>query len=313
MNQDQQGPPAGAVVVGVALDGSQAALRFAADQACRTHSPLHLVHVFHLSSADAYAGLLPAMREAADQAFAQAMEHARHLAEGQVPVTGERVLGGRVVATLVDRASRGSMLVLEHRRLSPVRRLVTGSTVAGVASRCDVPVASVPEGWTGGTTEGVVIVGVQNAEESPSLIGRGMLEARAREASVMVLHAWHIGGGYDPVVADADFRAEQDRRFNRQLAPALDAARADFPGDPLRLKIQHEDPGSALLARADRARLLVIGARHHLLPFGSHVGPVARAVLQHATVPVVLQPVVPLGAAATSDDAARASRVVQLA
>lgn len=310
-SQIDQGPPAGAVVIGVSLDGSPAALGFAADQACRTHAPLHLVHVLHLSSGDAYAGVLPAIREAADEALAQAVDKARELVEEQVPVTGERVLGGRVVNTLVDRAARGSMLVLEHRRLSPIRRFVTGSTVAGVAGRCQVPVISVPEGWTPETAGAVVVVGVQNADEAASLIYRGMLEARVRETRVEVLHAWFIGGGYDSVVADPAFRAEEERRLRRELAPALDAARAAVPDVPLRLTVQHEDPAEALLALGSSSQLVVMGTRHHLLPLASHVGPVTRTVLQHASFPVLLEPAAPLGSASTAGESDLALGVAQ--
>lgn len=308
-NQNHPAPPAGAVVVGIALDGYQAALVFAADEASRTHSPLHLLHVLQLSSAEAYAGVLQGAREAADQALAQALADARDLVDGQVPVTGEQVVGEPLVAALLDRASRGSMLVLEHRRLGPLRRFVTGSTVAVVASRSAVPVVSVPEGWTPGTKEGVVTVGVQDADGCAPLIRRGLLEARTRGASVEVVNAWHIGGGYDTVVSDRDFRTTAERRIGREMAPALEVARTEVPGVPLRLRVQHADPADALLASGSSSQLLVIGRRHHLLPIGSHVGPVARAILQHATVPVLLEPATPRKVRVTQT--VLASRVVQ--
>jgi nucleotide-binding universal stress UspA family protein len=155
-SQNHQGPPAGAVVVGIALDGSDAALTFAADEACRTHSPLHVVHVLQISGAEAYAGVPQGAYEAADATVAQGLARARELVDGQVPVTAERVDDSWLVADLVDRASRGSMLVMQHRRQSPLRRLVTGSVVAGVASRCAVPVVSVPEGWRQDSSEAVL-------------------------------------------------------------------------------------------------------------------------------------------------------------
>jgi nucleotide-binding universal stress UspA family protein len=34
----------------------------------------------------------------------------------------------------------------------------------------------------------------------------------------------------------------------------------------------------------------VIGRRHHLLPLGTHLGPVARAALAHSTCPVLITP-----------------------
>ena len=310
-SQNHQGPPAGAIVVGLALDGSEAALTFAADEACRTHSPLHLVHVLRISGAEAYAGVLQGAFEAADATVAQGVARARELVDGQVPVTAERVDGGWLLVDLVDRASRGSMLVMQHRRLSPLHRLVTGSIVSGVASRCTVPVVSVPEGWRPEPSEAVVTVGVQDAEEAEPLIRRGLVEARARGARVEVLSAWHIDGGYDSVVADRQFRAEKRSRITRDLAPALAAACGEVPGVPVRLRIEHAVPVQALLAAAQSSQLLVIGRRHHLLPLGSHLGPVARAVLRHSTAPVLLNPESPLDIPVPVDEPAANPRVVQ--
>ena len=295
------GPPAGAIVVGLDLDGSESALTFAAQEACRTHSPLHLVHVLRISGSEAYAGVVQGAFEAADAAVDNALVRARELVDGQVPVTAERVDDGWLVANLVDRGSRGAMVVLEHRRLGRLRRVVTGSTVAGVAARCRVPVVSVPEGWRPGRPEAVVTVGVQDVDEAESLIRRGLIEARKRAARVVVLHAWYLEGGYDPVVADREYRAERKEHVTLELTPAIDAARAEFPDVPVQLWVRHALTTGALVDCASSSELLVIGRRHHLLPLGSHLGPVARAVLQHSTAPVLLNPETPAAVPVVAD------------
>jgi nucleotide-binding universal stress UspA family protein len=290
---DAVGPPEGAVVVGIDLDGSPSALAFAAEEAVRTLCALHLVHVVRISGPEAYVGAVEGAYEAADASVRLALEHARELVADRVPVTVEQVDGGGLVADLVDRGERGSMLVLEHRRLSRIRRFVTGSVVSGAAARCPVPLVSVPQGWRPTVTESVVTVGVQDADEAASLIRRGLVEARARGARVEVLHAWYLGGGYDPVVIDSEVLAEQEHRVAQSLAPAIDVASREVPGVPHRLRVQHSEPTAALLERAASSQLLVIGRRHHLLPLGSHLGPVARTVLHHCTAPVLLNPETP--------------------
>jgi nucleotide-binding universal stress UspA family protein len=172
-------------------------------------------------------------------------------------------------------------------------------------------VVSVPEGWQPGTTEAVVTVGVQDPQEAHSLIRRGLVEARARDARVVVLHAWYVEGGYDSVVADRDFRAEQKRRTTQELTPAIVAARAEIPDVPVQLWVRHAPPAGALIDSASSSELLVIGRRHHLLPLGSHLGPVARAVLQHSTCPVVLNPETPREVPVVARDAAVVRGVVQ--
>jgi nucleotide-binding universal stress UspA family protein len=308
--QNHSGPPVGAVVVGIAADGSEAALTFAADEACRTHRPLHLVHVLRISGAEAYAGVLQGAFDAAEATLAQGVALARELVEGQVPVTGERVDDGWVVADLVDRASRGSMLVLQHRRQSSLHRLVTGSIVAVVASRCAVPVVSVPEGWRPEASEAFVTVGVQDADEAEALIRGGLIEAQARGARLEVLSVSRVDGAFDSVVADRQFRADNETRITHALAPALAAACSEVPGVPAQLRIEHAVPVQALLAHGQSSQLLVIGRRHHLLPLGSHLGPTARAVLQHSTAPVLLSPEGVLDVPVAADDVV-APRAVQ--
>jgi nucleotide-binding universal stress UspA family protein len=305
------GPPPGAIVVGLDLDGSDSALTFAAQEACRTHSPLHLVHVLRISGAEAYAGVAQGAFEAADAAVDNALIRARELVEGQVPVTAERVDDGWLVADLVDRASRGAMLVMEHHRLGRLRRVVTGSIVAGTAARCRVPVVSVPEGWRHGRREEVVTGGVQDVDEAESLIRRGLVEAQKRDAQVVVLHAWYLEGGYDSLVADREYRAEQEQRVALKLAPAIAAAHAEVPDVPLRLWVRHALPPGALIDCGSSSQLLVIGRRHHRLPLGSHLGPVARAVLQHSTGPVLLNPESAREVPVAVDDAACLSTLVQ--
>jgi hypothetical protein len=80
---------------------------------------------------------------------------------------------------------------------------------------------------------------------------------------------------------------------------------------PLRLRVQHAVPAEALLARGASSQLLVIGRRHHLLPLGSHLGPVARAVLHYGIEPVLLNPETPREVRVTAGDAADPSRVLQ--
>ena len=47
-------------------------------------------------------------------------------------------------------------------------------------------------------------------------------------------------------------------------------------------------PADVLLETSAGAQLLVVGRHDPLLPIGSHIGPVTRAVLREATCPVLL-------------------------
>jgi nucleotide-binding universal stress UspA family protein len=298
------GPPEGAVIVGVGLDRTDAAIHFAAAEACLTGRPLHLLHVLRLSPAQADPWILEGAADAADEALEQALALAEEQTAGRVPVTAERIDDGRLVADIVRRTHAATVLVLQHRRLSRWERLVTGSTVAGVASRCAVPVVSVPDDWTPLlSAPRAVTVGVQVAEEAGPLLRRALEMARHRDASVVVLHAWWLTGGYDSVVADHAYIAKQAHAFNGALAPTVAAARAEFADVPVSVRVQHDPPVKALLDAVTGSQLLVIGRRHHELPLGSHLGPVARAVLRDAAGPVLVNPELPLSVPESTDEA----------
>jgi len=288
---DPRTAPAGAIVVGVGLGDVDAALAYAADVARRTRRPLHLLHVLRVSGAEAYAGVYQAALEAADEALEAAVKRANDMVEGAVPVTSERCDDGWLVADLADHAVDAYVMVLQHRRLSRWHRLVTGSTVASLAARCAVPVVSVPEDWTPGASAApVVTVAVQDPEEAISLVRQALEEAATRDARVVVLHAWWLYGGYDSVVSDREFRAEQERDVRARLAPALEAAAKEHPEIPLTVEVRHAPPVEVLLEASATSQVLVLGRRHHRLPFGSHLGPVTRAVLRDAPGPVLVCP-----------------------
>jgi nucleotide-binding universal stress UspA family protein len=299
-------PPTGAVAVGVGLDDATAAITWAAAEACRSHRPLHLVHALRVSAAEAYAAVYQGAFEAADERLQEALAQARLLVDGQVPVTAERIDDGWLTFQLTEHMADAAMVVLQHRRMGRWQRLVAGSTVAGVAARCPVPVVSVPEGWTPTeTTDPVVSVGVQDQEDAAPLIRQALRMAAEGEARVVVIHAWWLYGGYDSVVADEKFCERREREAMEQIMPGLELARRDFPAVPLTLDVQHATPVTALLDAATDSQLVVLGRRHHRLPIGSHLGPVTRSVLRDSGGPVLVHPELRVAEEVTTDDLGR--------
>lgn len=298
-------PPQGAVVVGVSLDGADAAITFAAEEARLTHRPLHLLHALRVSAADAYAGVYSNAVQTADEVLESAVRTARALAAGEVPVTAERVDDAWLTRAFSDHVRDCGLVVLQHRGLSRWQRVVAGSTVSGVAARCPIPVVSVPEAWTPDPdAERVVSVGVQDGDEARPLVRHALQLAQERDARVVVVHAWWLYGGYDSLVADERFRAERERDALERIQPGIEAARRDFPDVPLTIDIQHATPVTALRDATADSLLVVIGRRHHRLPLGSHLGPVSRAVLRDATGPVLVHPELPVAQRAEAEDTA---------
>jgi len=168
--------------------------------------------------------------------------------------------------------------------------MVTGSTVNAVAAKTTVPVVSVPEGWTRREEASVVTVGLQDGQEAAALLRAGFEEARLRHARLSAIHTWWLDTDWEPSSLDQEYRSDRDASTRRELGPILDGIHMQFPEVKASLEVWNAPPADALLDAARESELLVVGRRHHLLPLGSHLGPVTRAVLAHGDCPVYLTP-----------------------
>jgi nucleotide-binding universal stress UspA family protein len=283
--------PANAIVVAVGYHGCDAAVEFAVAEAERAKSPIHLLQVTDLPDTAEYAGVFSPTMHDAEAALEQALAHARKLAgDSGIAVTGERAEDRNYIHSLVRHADQGQMMILQHRRIGALKRVVTGSTTNGVAARAAVPVISVPEDWSPSTDSSVVTVAVQDAGEASEILRAGFEQAQSRRASLVVLHAWWLANGYDVVVVDETMRRKWEERARSELTPAIDELKTEFPDVEVAVEVRHAPPTEALLDAAERSALLVIGRRHHLLPLGSHLGPHARATLNYSACPVLVVP-----------------------
>jgi len=298
-----------AIVVGVGDDSSGSAVRFAVEEARRSDLPLHLVHVLQLPPGEAYAGLYGGALEDARSTLDAAVAHAEQVAEGDVAVTSELVDSGRAVDELTARTEQGQLLVLEHRALGRLQRIVGGSVVQSVAGRAHGPVVSVPADWSPRTDRpAVVTAAVQDPVEAPVILRAAFEAARDRAASLVVLHAWWLASGFEAVVIGADEREEWAERTRADLQPVLAPLRSAFSDVEVAVDVRHAPPAEAVLDASEVSDLIVLGRRHHLLPVRTHLGPVARAALGHATTPVLITPEAPV----TAKDVRRSKRAHRL-
>jgi nucleotide-binding universal stress UspA family protein len=280
-----------AVIVGVATSGFEAAVTFAVEEARRTSRPLHLVHVLQIPAGDAYVGVYGGALEDAHSLLEGARAYAARLAATDVVVSAELVDHGWIVDDLVRRTDSASLIVLQHRAMARAKRVFVGSIAHGVAGRAHVPVVSVPEGWTPAAAQnGLVTAAVQDPVEASAVLRTGFEEARVRDAELLVLHAWWLASGFDVAVVDNAMREDWTARTHDELEPVLAPLRTEFPDVKVSVRVQHAPPAEAVLDAAERSDLLVLGRRHHLLPLHSHLGPVARAALNHASCPVLITP-----------------------
>lgn len=281
------------VVVAVdSADDFDAALRFGAAEAATQGCGLLLVHAYHVLPTGPDAPLLEfeVLDDLATANLRAAVEHATNMLHGQVPVTS-RLIRGPIVQSIVDASADARLIVVQRRDRSRAERVVTRSTSSGVAARAHVPVVSVPTGWTGDSGPGgVVTVGVDVPTRSHALLREALLAARARQASLRVAHTWWVPGYYDDIIMNRlggeGWVSETAGEIQDELALLHD----EFPDVPVQVDIQHGRPADNLLAASRTSSLLVVGRHDPLIPLGSHLGPVARAVLRDAVCPVLLAP-----------------------
>jgi nucleotide-binding universal stress UspA family protein len=277
------------IVVGVGPEEVESALAFAAEEAIRARCGLHLVHAVHVSPPGPENALLTAVdvekwgREVLDLA----VKRAEDLVDGAVPVTHE-LHRGAPVHVLVEAGRSARMVVLEHRHLSRLSRIVNRTVAGGVAARLPVPVVAVPSGWTPTDGPKVVVAGVDVPERSDEVLRTAVAEAHARGASLKVVHAWSWPAYDAEATSYNDERQRWSDRSRAEVRAALDRLGDESVAMEADVEVHPGRVIEAILGASEGADLLVIGRHDPLVPVGSHIGPVARAVLREAACPVLL-------------------------
>ena len=279
------------VVVAVGHDPIDAALAYAADEATRAGCGLHLVHVVHSMPQGPEMVLTDVidLELVGRQTLNAAFERAGDLVQVGMTLTKELILGP-VVASLVEASGDARMIVLQHRELSRMRRVVTRSVASGVAAHARAPVVSVPSRWQTHRDTAVlptVTVGVDIPDRAREVLRTAAEAARTRGATLHVLHTRSFPSGWDDAVVRL-----MDEQWAARATAEIETAIADLgealAGVPLRIETRNTPAADALIEASQSCDLLVVGRHDPLLRLGSHLGPVARAVLREAACPVLL-------------------------
>ncbi len=281
------------VVVAVGNDPVDSALGYAAAEALRQGCGLHVLHAVHVTPTGPELVLLDfaEIEQIGYATLHAAVERAADLVQGQVPLTSSLVRGP-VVSSILEATEDARLVVLQRRDLSRMMRTVTRSTSSGVAAHAHVPVVSVPTGWAESDHDAevppVVTVGVDIPERSAAVLAVAAAAARARGARLHVLHTWWFPSVYDDIImsrVENDAWAEHAREEIQGVLAELGDVVAGLSID---VEARHAHPADALIDAGRDSALLVVGRHDPLVPVGSHLGPVARAVLREATCPVLL-------------------------
>lgn len=283
----------GQVLVGVTGEGeTPAALQFALDAAQRQGWRLTVVHALHQVMPPPPPGVLltyETMEEVGHQITAEVVEVLQER-YGEDLSVAQVVRTGHPVNVLVDLSNESDLIVLQHRALSKLHRVFTGSTVIGVAAHAHCPVVSVPAGWSAPREAGRVSVGVHEDGHPSQVLEVAFAEAAARRSRLHIFHAWRLSPAYDDLAlphGDDAWSQHTQRVLTQQIAPLQDR----YPGVEVDLEVRYQWPIEALVEVGASSDLLVLGRHSAFAPLLQRIGSLARAAVAHVACPLMVVPV----------------------
>jgi len=132
-----------------------------------------------------------------------------------------------------------------------------------------------------------IVVGVDGSKESQRALDWAVDEARLRDATLHVVHAWHIPqpDPYLPVVLGPEVFESSARTLLREAVAGLEA---DPEAPVVEAQLVCGSAVQALLQAAADADLLVVGSHGRGGFAGMLLGSVSQHLIHHATGPVVV-------------------------
>ena len=205
----------------------------------------------------------------------------------------QRVTCDLAASGLLEAAQPDDLLVVGARGLGGFRSLLLGSVSEQCLRHAPCPIAVVRSHQAPGPKDGTqrIIVGIDGSETAEEALRWALDEARARQASVSVVHAWHIPNvaGYPQTTYLFD-----PGGLEHSAREVLDAAvaGADTSGLPSAVERHLVSAGAAeaLLEASKGSDLIVVGSRGRGGFSALLLGSVSHQLAHHATCPLVVIP-----------------------
>jgi nucleotide-binding universal stress UspA family protein len=280
----------GAVVA--AVDGSvasDAALRFACQEAAQRRVPLTLVHAWQPYPVYAN-GLwspmpLPVPVEDLEESGRQVLTRGAALVEQVAPGLehSEELVRGRTVDALLTAARTAAVLVVGGRERGHQLPGWLGSVPLDLARHAPCPLLVVP---SEPVLAGDVVVGVDGSEVSADAIAFAFEQAARRGSALRAVTSF--SPGYGGIIPEPRRFEELHEEARRQLSEALAGWSEKFPEVEVSDLVSLEHPFRALLTAAEGAGLLVVGSHGRGVARRYVLGSVSAAVLRAASCPVAI-------------------------
>lgn len=272
------------IVVG--YDGSveaRTAVDWAAAEAVRTGSNLHIVYAYQFAWPGAFyegpaAEIAEEAEQRAERTVAEVVDHVGKQHPG-IDVIGTSVHSAPA-PTLLDLGDTARLVVVGNRGAGGMASLLLGSVSQQVATHAHTPVAVVR--GRAEVAEGPVAVGVDGSASSGAALTLAFEAAAARGTDVIAIRA------YSPPSPLAVPPSAVEAAEREALNASLLGWREKYPEIKVEALLAVGRPAQVLAALSQTAQLVVVGSRGHGGFTGLLLGSVGQQLMHHAECPVLI-------------------------
>ena len=279
----------------VAVDGSSesdAAVRWATDEAVLHHAPITLAHVVvPVVTSWPVRSLQGEFNQWQEDNARQVLDQAEKMVragrdESALPDVRTEILHDYDVPALVAASKQAQMVVVGSRGLGAVGRAVLGSVSSGLVhhARCPVAIVHADQARAPDRTS-PVLLGIDGSPASEAATALAFDEASRRRVDLVALHAWSDVGVF-PIVG-MDWHEHEDEG-HEVLGERLAGWQEQYPDVHVRRRIVCDKPARWLIEESQQAQLVVVGSHGRGGFPGMLLGSVGSAVAQGAKAPVIV-------------------------
>jgi len=280
----------GPVVVGFSTrTSSQTAVRWAAAEAERRMSELRIVHAYALPQLGqpVQHGVDDLLRREASTLLDRIADSTRH-DHPRLEIT-TRLIQGAPVNALRDESAAAALTVVGAKESGRLPRAILGSVASAIAAVNPAPVVVVhPDHPVNGS--GPIVVGVDLSAGNSAAIEFAFVEAAARNAELIAVHAWNttvLAGGvpdYPAILAQTALEKEAGTMLSETVA----GWGTKYPDVVVTHALRRGGAATVLLEYSNAASMVVVGRRPRGEFQATVMGSTSRSLTAHSPCPVVI-------------------------